>query len=181
MRAEEIRTLFEYNTAANQRILAAAAALPPEALAEPADVSHGSLLGTLAHVFAAEWTWRMRAEEGVSPSALPGAADFPSLAALRDRLDAEDRAWEAFLAGVSEDDLARAVPYTNTRGARFETPFWQIALHVVNHGTQFRAEAAVLLTRHGASPGDLDLIAYLRTSDAVRASTSATTDGSAQG
>lgn len=84
------------------------------------------------------------------------------LPALRERLAAEDRAWRAFVAGLADADLDRAVRYTNTSGTPFETPLWQIALHVVNHGTQFRAEAAVLLTRYGASPGDLDLIAYLR-------------------
>ncbi len=39
-------------------------------------------------------------------------------------------------------------------------PVWQMLLHVVNHGTQHRAEAAALLTAEGRSPGELDLINY---------------------
>jgi uncharacterized damage-inducible protein DinB len=33
-------------------------------------------------------------------------------------------------------------------------------LHLANHGTQHRSEAAILLTQAGRSPGDLDLIDY---------------------
>jgi uncharacterized damage-inducible protein DinB len=33
-------------------------------------------------------------------------------------------------------------------------------IHVVNHGTQHRSEAAALLTSEGRSPGELDMINY---------------------
>jgi uncharacterized damage-inducible protein DinB len=39
-------------------------------------------------------------------------------------------------------------------------PVWQMLLHLANHGTQHRSEAALLLTGAGRSPGDLDLIDY---------------------
>jgi len=34
-------------------------------------------------------------------------------------------------------------------------------LHQVNHGTQHRSEAAMVLTRFGRSPGLLDFLYYL--------------------
>ena len=39
---------------------------------------------------------------------------------------------------------------------------WQVMAHVVNHGTQHRSEAAAILTDFGHSPGDIDLILFLR-------------------
>ncbi len=37
-----------------------------------------------------------------------------------------------------------------------------LLVHPVNHGTQHRSEAAVVLTSFGRSPGNLDLIVFLR-------------------
>ena len=68
----------------------------------------------------------------------------------------------AFLAGLTDDDLQRIVHYRTTKGVQGENPLWQLLLHVVNHGTQHRAEAAIMLTQHGCSPGDVDLIVFLR-------------------
>ena len=41
-----------------------------------------------------------------------------------------------------------------------EAPLWQGLLQLINHGTQHRSEAAVILTSAGASPGDLDIVRF---------------------
>ena len=68
--------------------------------------------------------------------------------------------------GLGEAELARVVGYTNTRGQPWAYPLWQMLIHQVNHATQHRSEAAMLLTQMGHSPGDLDLLVYM---DAVNA------------
>ena len=68
----------------------------------------------------------------------------------------------AYLAGLSEEDLQRRVRYRTVRGVEYEHLLAEILTHVVNHGTQTRAEAGIALTAYGQSPGDLDLILYIR-------------------
>ena len=68
----------------------------------------------------------------------------------------------SYLAGLTDEDLDSIIRYTRTGGTWFETLLWQILLHVINHGTQSRSEAAVLLSQFGHSPGDLDYMIFLR-------------------
>ena len=69
----------------------------------------------------------------------------------------------SYLDGLTDDDLAAGtITYSRTEGKTYETPLWQILVHVINHGTQSRSEAAVLLTQLGHSPGDLDYMIFLR-------------------
>jgi uncharacterized damage-inducible protein DinB len=42
---------------------------------------------------------------------------------------------------------------------------WHLLAHVVNHGTQFRSEAAVAPTVYDHSPGDLVLLRFFRQQD----------------
>ena len=162
MHTADILTLYEYNYWANARVLRAAANVSAAQFTAPARLSHGGLRGTLVHTLSAEVVWRLRFQEGVSPSALLDQDEFPTLESLRLRWDAEEHAMRAFLGSLHDDDLNRTVRYTSTKGIPYENVLWNILVHVVNHGTQSRAEAAVLLTEYGQSPGDLDLILFLR-------------------
>lgn len=162
MNKADILTLYEYNAWANVRVLTAAAQVSPEQFTAPAGLSHSSVRGALAHVLAAEIVWRRRCQEGVSPPALPGEADFPTLESLRIRWADEEQAMRVYLAGLTDDLINAPVHYTTTKGVPQATILWQILAHVVNHGTQFRGEAAVALSQFGHSPGDLDFIYFIR-------------------
>lgn len=162
MQKDDVLLLYEYNYWANKHVLDAAARVGREQLIAPAALSHGSLHNTLVHILATEWVWRMRCQEGISPSALLSERELPTLEALRSRWQEEEHTMRSFLAGLSDEALAGTVRYTTTRGVPYENVLWHLLVHVVNHGTQFRGEAGVLLAEYGHSPGDLDLIAFLR-------------------
>ena len=162
MKKSELLLMVDYNYWANDSVLRAAEKVSPEQWKAPAGLSHGSLQGALVHILGAEVTWRKRCQEGVSPGSMPAVDEFPTLAVLEQRWEAEEQAMRAFVGGLDEDGCSRKIQYVNTKSVAYTTPLWQILLHVVNHGTQFRSEAAVVLTNYGHSPGDLDLIAYIR-------------------
>ncbi len=162
MNKSDLLMLYDYNYWANARVLNAASRVSAEQFAAPNRLSHGSLRGTLVHTFGTEVVWRLRCQEGVSPAALPTENEFLSLEALRQRWRAEEQRMRAFLASLSDEDVNRRVQYKTTRGVPYENVLWHLLVHIVNHGTQFRSEAAVALTDYGCSPGDLDMLVLFR-------------------
>jgi uncharacterized damage-inducible protein DinB len=158
----DLNLLFDYNTWATRRILDAAADLDDLQFSLPSSFPHGGLRGTLVHLVSAEWIWRSRLQEGASPTAMLSEDDLPTLPALRNRWEAEQDSWRAWLETLTDDDLGRSITYTRTGGQRHTNVLWHLLVHLVNHGTQHRSEAAALLTGYGRSPGDMDWIIYLR-------------------
>ena len=161
MNTTDIRLLFAYNDWANQRVMDHAAQLSSEQYYAPAPVPMGSLLTTLAHTLMAEVIWRRR-WEGLPPIPSSEIESIETVDALAARWQIETAALQNYVGGLTDEDLSRTVTYQNSRGTVFQQILWHLMAHMVNHGTQHRSEAAILLTSAGHSPGELDLIGYLR-------------------
>ena len=160
MNKRDILVLYKYNQWANAKILHAAASLTPEQFLAPATFPHGGLRGTLVHALSAEWIWRTR-WEGTSPAFMLKAEEFPDFPSLRSRWSAEEMRLMDFVSGIPEQRLENTFEYTNTSGKPFRRVLWHAMVHLVNHGTQHRTEAAAMLTDFGCSPGDIDLIFFV--------------------
>lgn len=160
MHVADMLLFYDYNYWATGRILDAATGITEVQFSAPARFPYGGLRGTLTHVLGAEVNWRAR-WQGSAPLHRPQEAEFPTVAALTAAWRADEASMRAFLANLTDDDLLRPLRYTRSSGQAHTSVLWHHMVHVVNHGTQHRAEAAALLTDLGHSPGDLDLSMFL--------------------
>src|SRR5947209_20057916 len=148
MQIQDMIILYEYNYWANRQILAAAARVGQEQFSMPSRRSYGSLRHILLHTLDTELGWRVRCQYNQAAPDL-SEAEFPTLDLVRRRWDADQADMRAYLAGLNDDDLAGIIRYTTGEGEKRERVLWHCLLHVVNHGTQHRSEAADLLTEYG--------------------------------
>ena len=161
MNKDDIALLFRYNAWAWDRVLAQVRRVSPEQYVAPSPAPYGSLRGTLVHAMSAESTW-LRRWEGDSPAAMWTEADFPTVDALLTRWADQRAALTEFLAAATDAELNAPLAYKTLKGIPQSDILWHLMAHVVNHGSQHRSEAALMLTEHGFSPGDLDLSVFLR-------------------
>ena len=161
MNKQDILLLYQYNQWASKKILDAVAKISPEQFLAPSSFPHGGLRSTLVHVLFAGWIWRQR-WEGISPTNRFNPEDFPTFDTLRLRWLEEEKLLMAFVENVTEERLNSKVSYKDTAGQPHAEILWQVMAHVVNHGTQHKTEAAAMLTDYGQSPGDIDMILFLR-------------------
>lgn len=161
MNKYDIQTLYRYNQWANAKIINAASNLTTEQFIAPDEYPHGGLRGTLTHLLFAEWIWRKR-WEGESPTIRLVPEYFPTFESLKLRWSAEEAELMKFVEQVDDRRLNLPFQYFSTEGVKYENILWESMMHVVNHGTQHRSEVAAMLTKLGHSPGDIDMILFLR-------------------
>src|SRR5262245_9289786 len=150
MRPEEVRFLYAYDRWATQRVLGVLDGLDESVWGRTGVVGERGLGAILVKHLGASQRWRNSFQRtGDSPE--PEDEPLLSIDELRRRWEAECAAEDEWLPTVADDFIA----YVHDG-----VPVWQMLVHVVNHGTQHRAEAAALLTAEGRSPGELDLINY---------------------
>jgi uncharacterized damage-inducible protein DinB len=161
---ELIRFTAEFHDWANDRILRAAEAAGEEAAGAriPGSYGDGSLHALLAHLVAAERHW-LRRWLGDSEAKLDGPATWPTIAAVREAWELHRPERARFFAELDEARLLSVCRYRrNQPPLPDERPLWQLILHVFNHSTHHRAEAAAILTTIGRPPESVDMIDYIR-------------------
>ena len=152
---------FAYGDWARLKIHAAAATLAPAQLDRPFDLGLGTLRATLAHIQLAEQWWYENWTRG--PGQLfPPVDPQASIADLTRQFDETAGRRNAFLAGLSDGDLARATTATPRPGIHRTFPLGVTMLQLCGHGTHHRAQALNMLRQLGADVPALDYVMMLR-------------------
>ncbi len=161
MNVSDIQLLYDYNYWANHLILSKAAELSPGQLTQPTAFSWGDLRGTLIHTLDSENLWRHLCQHNrLLERRLDETETFPTLESVIDYWKNEESEMRAYLTSLTDRDMENIVRYEIPEGTR-ERVLWHCLVHVVNHGTQHRSEAAAMLTDFGHSPGGIDLTRFL--------------------
>ena len=157
--ATVVRDLLLYMLWADRLMLKAVREVSAEDLTRDAGISFGSLLGTMAHMLGSQQLWFARFS-GHPLDHRPGLQDFPNLPSWIHGWEETAAGIEAFLAGVTDEQLAAALTWTGSNGEVYTRPLWQPVLHMVNHNTYHRGQVVSLLRQMGYTPPTTDLIYY---------------------
>ena len=152
---------LDYSAWASRELVNAAAQLSGEELVRDFSTADRSVLGTLAHVFAADRVWLVRVTGAAMPAQFITERDH-SLAVLQTEWPALHQRWKEWARGLTEESAVQVLSYKDMSGNPWRQPLWKIVLHVVNHGTHHRGQVAGFLRAMGHTPPKLDLIYYYR-------------------
>ena len=155
MTADHLQLLLDYNRWANNLVIERSAETSdPDYFALSEGLSFGSLHATLVHIAVSEIVWLARWEGRLPPDELADArrsdqlaeTELPTFQALVGAWREEESRQRQFVSALADDEATSTVVYRNQSGVANEQQLDQLVAHLVNHGTQYRAEAAVRLT-----------------------------------
>ncbi|MBL8056533.1 MAG: DinB family protein [Anaerolineales bacterium] len=159
MNAQALRHLYNYHFAENRKLWDAyVLPLAPEQFTQAAAYSQGSVRDQLLHLMSVDDVWFSELQGRQPAEPLP-AALADDRAVIRASWDEVEARMRAYLAGLRDEDLfSRPIQEPEEdRGL----VVWQVLLHVVNHGTDHRAQLLRLLNDLGVQTTSQDYIFYV--------------------
>lgn len=161
MTVESFAPLFEYSDFANAALLRASEPLTAAQLDMLFDMGMGTLRRTLKHILDGESVWLAR-WKGEVETPWPPDETAIMIAALRDCFASISRARSAFVAKLTDADLARLQRYRDSRGSLFSATLCDMLIQGFVHSTHHRAQAVNMLRRLGAGLVELDYMTRVR-------------------
>jgi uncharacterized damage-inducible protein DinB len=157
MNADAFRHFYNYHFAANRKIWDRyIASLSEEHFTQKVDYSHGSVRDQIVHVISCDETW-FSGLRGVDIPESLNPADFHDRESIRAYWDNLEQTMRDYL-GKLKDTMLFEKPL---EGEDKDLIVWQVLLHVVNHGTDHRAQILRLLNDVGVKTEYQDYIFYV--------------------
>ena len=160
MNLSDIKTLYNYNSWANNRLMNVLETLNEEQFTKDLSSSHGGVQGTLAHILASHEMWLSRWQG--SPKKTTIDEEKPTFLTAKQFWNDMQQKFSSFIVGLSDADLQKSISYTNTKGESYTTPLWQMMLQVVTHAMYHRGQIVTMLRQLGVKPVNTDIIFYFR-------------------
>jgi len=124
-------------------------------------VQRGAHIMDLLHQLGGQVGWLSTWQGGAPRISLPSSEGAGFLENLADWFRRSDAAIREFIDALPEGELGRPRLDRMPGGRERTMMLWDMMVHVVNHGTQHRSEAAMALAAMGRSPGDLDFLDFV--------------------
>lgn len=156
MNADAFRHFFDYHFTLNRSIWDEyVTRLSPEQFSQLVAYSHGSVQDQLWHLIQVDAAWfGDLTGTALLPDDAPDAA--PGREQMRAYWDEVERAMRGYLSGL-QDGMLDTTPLS---GEDAPLRLWQVLLHVVNHGTDHRAQLLRALNDLGIETGWQDYIFF---------------------
>lgn len=158
MNADAFRHFYDYHFAENRKIWNTyITSLSHEQFTQDVTYSHGSVRDQVVHLLNVDEAWfsGLRGVEIPEPLDPPDSDDRQVIRAAWDTVEQNMRDYLAEL----RDDMLFEKPFAE--GEDEELLLWQVLLHVVNHGTDHRAQLLRLLNDLGVKTAYQDYIFYV--------------------
>ena len=137
MNADHFRNLYDYHFAMNRKLWDTyVVTLSDEQYTQEIPYSVGSIRNHVVHMANIDDRW-FHGLRGLEPPGFVNAANHPSREDTRAEWDRVEADMRAYLEQLTDDDLD-----TNIAP---DMDVWQVMLHVVNHGTDHRAQLLAML------------------------------------
>ncbi len=158
MNADAFRHFYDYHFAENRKIWDAhITPLSQAQFTQPVSYSHGSVRNQVVHLMSVDDTWFSGLRGLEIPESL-NPANFEDRKIIRAHWDKVEQTMRDYL-GKLRDDMLFEKPFPD--GEDKDLILWQVLLHVVNHGTDHRAQVLRLLNDLGVKTGPQDYIFYV--------------------
>lgn len=155
---ERYQRLQAYETEATRRALDSLATIPDGNRRGPA---YDRAVRLVPHIALARRIWLARLRE--VPHEMPGDW-FPAWGLDQSRSESAelDKSWNAYLAGLADEDLSREIRYRSSEGSAYASRIDDVLTHVFNHSTYHRGQMARLVDECGGKRAVTDFIAVTR-------------------